>query len=250
MSKIISIDCFAELKKASDSFCKGEYKDVLFVFDLDLTLIKPVRDEALISSILAHESVLQRILDELSEEQQAELFNVAKGELCSMEENTSEILLSFKDAGARIIGLTAALTGRVSTEERFEKLRHKQCSSIGFEFSKVCDSDDFTLDLGQFRGNKPCYYNGIIFGNCCPKGASKGEILSLFLSYVNTLPTKIIFTDDSIEHVESVFQIISNDYPTIDILSIEYTKSQQLKSSTTEQQFYSYWSAWSKTLMN
>jgi hypothetical protein len=233
----------SDLRRAAEDFCDNDFSKTLFVFDLDLTLVKPLRAEASYASLFEYQHLIMDIVREFSDEQKDEFFNIgvtAEG-IVAVEDDTIDALRFFHDSGASVIALTAALTGDVGNFEMFEEFRYKQCVDLGLQFSDVCNEEKFAINLTEFRGNKPIYKNGIIFGNGVRGHIQKGDILGHFIPKMKFLPTKIIFADDLQENVESVFSVISNLYPGIKLLSARYTGGSISHGYTNESAFTSYW---------
>lgn len=72
----------------------------------------------------------------------------------------------------------------------------------------------------------PVFFKGIVFTNL----VSKGRSLELFLKHAKFNPKKIIFIDDQIENLESVFKFSSEN--NILFIGIEYTAASKINIQT------------------
>jgi len=103
------------------------------------------------------------------------------------------------------IALTAAfpneLQGRLMRQSIFDEL-----NSIGINFLIPVKTDDFfelkTLVVDKVSKSTPAFFRGILF--TAGVDNNKGQVLQAYLNTVGLTPDKIIFIDDSREHLDKV----------------------------------------------
>ena len=242
-SKIITLDSVSEISKKIHDFCKPDFRSTLIVFDLDLTLIRPVNNLASHGSMELHKDYINKSMQEFSKEQCDELFNIAicADEQAYMEDRTPWLVNDFLDKGASVIALTAALSGKVQEFERFEEVRKFTLDKLNLRFSDISKEKSFYLDeLDPFRGNYPIYYNGIIFGNGVRCKNTKGDILKSFLNRKIFTPEKIVFVDDVEKNVLDVANMIEEFG--IPFLSIRYDRHEKIPYEPVHfKEFKNFW---------
>lgn len=221
---------WGEIIPAIHAFVDGNWAETWFFFDLDETLVRP-ENPAL--SYRAFRTYWKDFAAELNNGREVTLEQeeaviaaaVVDTDLSFTEQETFPAIQSFQAKGAKVLALTATITGPLPPHEQFEVERCRQCRALGLHF------DDLLQDTRQwghfvpFRGQFPCYRDGILFANGAKDGSTKGQILCQFLKDIGTpLPKKIVFIDDTSIHVDSVAEELSTQFPEITSLCVEYTQ--------------------------
>lgn len=240
----ISLETIDDIAEHVAQFCDDYYEDVLCVFDIDQTLLKPADKIIADRYAPAYAEFLNALLAKLSLEQKDEMLNLAIAEsgLTFMEPNTLKFVNDLKRNGAAVMALTASLVGKVGKCPHFEMFRYQTFVEAGLRFSEHMTVEERVelTNLASFRHYYPVFYRGVLFGNGVRSPNSKGVLLVEFLKKCRIQLQKIIFIDDIKTHVDAVWKIFN---PTdLDILAIEYTQYQNmLPSSTHMKEFQKKW---------
>lgn len=246
---IVEAKSLVEMWPLLSNFIGSDWEETWFFWDLDETLVRPSNPVFIYATIKAYwPRFRQELTDQYgappSPEEEAALFNsaVIDTELQFVEPETMEAFKRIRSAGAKLIGLTATITGSLPPHDRFEVARARQCRKLGFAFSSFSPSSMEFSELATFRGNGTCYHQGILFANDAQPGADKGDVLCAFLDRVDApLPKKIVFVDDTVRHLQAVQDILPERYPGIAPLCIEYTHKKKRRVEVSEDDFLSAW---------
>jgi len=195
-------------------------KDRLVVFDIDQTLVVAAGHHDNWSNKKA-QVIWKPLLDKLS------LYMKATGDIGLwkklilspkrlLDPTVLSIIDDMKQKSAKIIALTAAVTGSVGSIRRFEDHRFNDLKSLDVDFSDTVRAyPDITItelshlkDSPMAQKNKnflkhPVFYKGILL----TAKYEKGEVLKAFLDKINWWPKKIIFIDDHLKYLKDVQRV-------------------------------------------
>ena len=205
-------------------------QNTLVIFDCDKTLF--TYQDALFhpnnSEVL--KKVLSYLKDKLDKEAIAELFIETRKQypIKLVNKNFPTVIQNLQAKGARVLLLTTHFAGKFRTMERIEDLRKAEISPFNFDFKKSWrDCPNFTFhDLPKVKDGitfYPKFDDGIIFA--CRN--EKGIILKHFLKHIPMRFSRIIFVDDKMKNIHSVFGACQE--LKIPCTCIEYTKVKNTK---------------------
>lgn len=155
----------------------------LIVFDLDETLITLEHGEHWIGHLCKHY--------EITEFKDIEVFYIGhaiQDEQHLLEAHAPHMIAQLQQQGNIVLALTARST------LPYVHHTYEQLLAVGINFSHI--ADNFTI----LAGRPALHYHGIISSG----DNNKGEILMRVLDYVQMQPTKIIFIDDKLHHLEAM----------------------------------------------
>jgi FMN phosphatase YigB (HAD superfamily) len=207
------IDSIAEVQDE----LKNASENVLFVFDIDETLIAPSNDIFYIRfrdindfdiSVIDFVNQLRSKLDVINHKTKDTYFlekitsaAFAASTFEPIEETTVEMIHYLQKKMVRVIALTSSSSGRCFHVENMKEWRHANLSEIGLDFSESFDIQEIEFDdMPPAYGSYPVFYRGIL----CAASNPKGKILATFLKKIEWKPSRIIFFDDDYENCKSV----------------------------------------------
>lgn len=224
-----------------------DHDQVLIIFDIDLTLIKAEHPAMCRPNIQKYSNSLKQLPSPLTAAQRDILLNLAiqKSRWSITEEETSYVVKSIIRKGAKVIALTASLSGKVGGIQQAEVWRFKNLKKIGFDFStsfpcnRCLHLHESSIHLERY----PTFYKGILFSNGNYKKNSKGEALLEFLKSVDFEPSYVVMVDDVRNNLKSVENTLAEHNPSIKFLGVEYTAGAQYKSQDiSARDFITFWS--------
>jgi len=197
---IISINSFNEAFNLINH-CNDK---TLITFDVDDTLIT-THDPLLVTlnypllfkiqTIISYPKLLFRSHFELVASaifSQAHFFPTEKSIISKIQQ--------LQNNNCKIIGLTSIETGSFGIIPSFEKWRAQMLHDFGIHFNNTFNTDIILDNLPQYRGNYPCFFEGIICTNQQPKGPS----LQALLEKIAFNPDAIISFDDDLDALKSI----------------------------------------------
>ena len=167
--------------------------NVLFIFDIDHTLIEPTQSigsthwERHLASRLIQQGFTHHEANIRAFHQWRTLQHLTQVQ--PVDPTIHQILNQIRSFGIQTMGLTAR-------DKTLSELTFDQLASVNLDqaFSLIGDSKDL-------RGNYPCHYHqGAVFCGFNKKDAG----LELFLNHVQLKPKKIVFIDDQQSHVDEL----------------------------------------------
>ena len=187
LGKIIEVNTIFEMNKY-------EGKNVLFLYDIDNTLVRPAQDFgsdqwffARYKSLAEELKSKERALDQaLSEWTAIQYLTKVK----EVEPKSAEQIALQQKKGLKIIGFT-------TRDLCLSRCTKKQLNSLNIDFSKSrpCDEDIY------FKNKNGVLYSDGILYTC---GTDKGDALFIFLNKIHYYPTKIVFINDKKSHLDEV----------------------------------------------
>lgn len=234
-ASILTLETIQAVCGATLEFSQDDTKGTLVVFDLDNTLVTPTDPALSLASLKAHRATLDALMEGFSKEQKEEVINYAlvASDVRPVEPETLDCFKTLQ-AQCPVIALTASLAGKVGDVPSFEAFRLRRLKKLGFVFSQdLCAERRFVLEVPSlaekfsretFRGHRPTYDHGIIFGHGSRE--EKGAVLLAFLHRVKAShrPRRIVFVDDSKTNVTAMAKALSE--AGIPHLCIHYTQVQ------------------------
>jgi len=180
----------------------------LIVFDIDEVLITtedhfshPYAEKVFLTQ-------MQHAFDNATSDQEREEIE-QKLSLCILspkriliEEESPALINSLQQRGAKVIGLTMCLTGSLGHISHIERWRLEHLRSLNINFTQSFSGIKHCIldNLKDHKKHTPLFEEGILFS----PGYNKGDVLKEFLHHINFKPSKVIFIDDLIGHLESV----------------------------------------------
>ena len=160
----------------------------LIIFDLDETLITLDHGEHWISEICK-----QYTVTDFEKTKYLYLWYVLREEHRLLEEHAAQLIVELQQRrGCKVIALTARHTAPLIAHTV------EQLAQLGIDFSRSGISNENFMIEGLFPLAR--YYKGIIFAG----SHNKGTVLMRVLDRLGITPTKIIFVDDKLHHLQSV----------------------------------------------
>ncbi|KKT01838.1 MAG: hypothetical protein UV79_C0004G0003 [candidate division TM6 bacterium GW2011_GWF2_43_17] len=192
-AQINKIECALELRQALEGLDLDQ--DVLFVFDIDETILvanNPKARSAWFGAMLAEQmKAAVTFVDAINETRR--LYRIAQ-EQTTLEAVDPELIQFINDLhqeGVRLIGLT-------SRSRELCDITPQQLAEVGLVgFGDATVRYELQLHPHEFP---LIFENGVFFTS----GAHKGLCLGRLLRELNWQPKTIIFIDDSYHHVEAV----------------------------------------------
>lgn len=112
---------------------------------------------------------------------------------------------ALQDKKVTVLGLTKMRTGRFGKIASLAQYRSNQLEKLGIHFDISYDQAiSFDQFIGEYEGF-PLVYRGIIMTN----DLDKGMVLNAFIDHLDYTPTQVIFFDDVLENVISVYDAMS-----------------------------------------
>lgn len=229
-------------------------KQLLVIFDMDLTLTMPRLPAFIYLTTPSYRDKLQRLLAPLSEPDKRKVLTLGLqvSEHRLVEQDTPSIIQAIQARHIKTIVLTASLTGQVNDETPMELQRFQKLHDLGITLESSYPQQKIVLDdLPTYNANCPVYYRGILCANGAPGTNIKGPVLVSFLQHVNYKPTAIIMIDDKIEHLNNVYQSLSELDPHIRFIGLEYVGAQaHIPQQISEDAFMAYWQGLINQVLN
>jgi hypothetical protein len=209
MPSIISahetISSFSEVQYILDSLGP----DDLVVFDVDDVLI--MQEDAILQK--EHSDTLHALLykhlvalDEKTQEKIISLLYM-DAKRCLIEPNVLHLITSLHERQIKTIALTATRIGSFSDVGSIQDWRIHDLQTLGIQFDQSFNQFPFfVLDEIHSDAPSPVFKSGILFSALY----AKGKVLEAFLKKVSFTPKTVVFFDDRIENVYSVFHEMKN----------------------------------------
>jgi len=109
------------------------------------------------------------------------------------------LIADLQKRGVPVLALTSMESGGCGAIESFPEWRRSTLLRLGVEFTVPFDDATFTM-LPQHRGTYPCLYKGAL----CTNQLDKGLVLAAFLDHFQMNPSRIVFFDDLMIHLQEV----------------------------------------------
>lgn len=204
VENIKNINRIIEIKKITD-ILNYVNQDSLVVFDIDNTLIQSVQEFGGQSHFF---STIKRFKKQgLKECDAIKKSSVAWTEFQdyisykTVEQKTVNVIETLKNKNIKSMALTA----------RWSALAKKTVGTL--KALKLAFDNNSFYDKEIKLGTISCLFKGILFTG---DEKEKGESLILFFEKINYIPKHVLFIDDSIDHVESVYKSLDkNNIPCV-----------------------------------
>lgn len=249
--QLLDVYEFTTIKETANTWLK-KYKasEILFVFDLDRTLIHPNHPATCLSGIAKFNKTYQEITGNLPKPKKELLqthvyfFNGS----CLVQDNIPSILSELEKDGVKSIVLTATRPGQLlNTGKLKEEVRFAQLKSLNIDFSRSftnCEKLSLT-DIQSSDNRNSLWYKGLLLSNGDDR---KGDTLVSWLRkfYGDPLTLKAVcFVDDTKGNLEGVEIALKKSFPMIEYIGIEYKAHLNLFSkpehTLTEKSFKDFW---------
>lgn len=109
---------------------------------------------------------------------------------------------SLQNRKIKVLALTAITSGQYSTINSLPVWRFHKLKQLDIDFTPAHFDNMIFDELVHEDGYHPALYNGIL----CTSPDSKANVLGSFLNRIPYTPSRIIFFDDSLSHIEGVAQ--------------------------------------------
>lgn len=233
------IEIISNLQKLEDYFKSYDpsQEETLLILDIDDVLIMPIDLICSSHNKKIFEEYLKPYLETLSEDKRMELLSIslAKRKIKTVDPQSPTILKNLAEKKVKCIALTNAWTGKYGIIPSLENLRIQELKNVGYDFSAAfphLPTKVFNELKSKDPNRFPVYKAGILWTCNLPKGM----MLKKFLQHASYKPSRIIFIDDKMRHIESVrqycqenninFQGLCYTAPTPSPLNIEIAKIQ------------------------
>jgi SAM-dependent methyltransferase len=222
-------------------------EDILVVFDVNMTLIRPQTPAATEASVKKYRAIFSKIRGDLNDEEQCTLVNlptkIGPQELVSPD--LPKFIAKLQSRNIQCIALSGSLTGSLGSIKNIESYYYHLFKKLNMDFSKPSGqvAEHIVLDnLKPFRNNFPTFYKGIILANIYYTGNTKGEVLVEFIKRLPRTPKIVVFIDDKREGSINLSIALKKSIPDMKVKTFQYT--QAVISSdriATEAEFEHYW---------
>lgn len=217
-------------------------EDVLYLFDIDQTLIEPTNPAAQFANIIKHKKIFFDL--KLRYSCFAPVMIGCEAMLHDhdiLDDGVFNLLTFLNEKNIRNLGFTATpnilVNGQDLREVRFQQLKKNNIS-----FEQHFPQQEIIFDSVNLLRKDPCLYKGIIFSNGDGVWANKGIVLQEFLKTLDKKPQCIIFCDDNLDNHLDVNQHLAIKNPDIDCYSIHFTKAMNMqRDEITEEEFEKIW---------
>lgn len=215
------------LKADNIGIIEKKLKDVdsesLVIFDCDnvLTTVKvgafSVRNQSFLKNYIKDEKVSK---DEFYDKIRLVLINETT---YIVNQRMVELVSSLYDKNIKHMVATAYSVRPLKDIPDPVKWRIENLHQMGYFFERSWLEKDFSLNVFGTDHN-PVFRDGVLFCDIFPKGLC----VQNFLEYIDWMPRKIIFIDDSLRNISSVGEFCEQNG--IEYVGIEYIESQYISS--------------------
>lgn len=217
---MVRIDRF---NSALEYFSKAD-ETTLVIFDVDNVLIVP-QDPYLQPKARVQFSNIYKELTKVLDEEHMFLFHhivAIKNKSQLVEPDILNIIQELQQYNVKIIALTGAKTGAVANIiPDVPSWRYNSLKNFGIDFSNTFPKKAQFKELkGDDVGNYPSFEYGIVYSYGSMN--SKGDVLKCAIKELNWLPKRIIFVDDRLEHINSVYSFLKQENPNIEFIGLHY----------------------------
>ncbi len=251
---------FATVKEVATNWLR-KYKasEILFVFDLDRTLIHPNNPATCLSNVTRFDKAYREIVGNLPK-QKKELIQTHvyffKGS-CLVQDNIPSLLKEIEAEGIKMIVLTATRPGQLlNTGKLKEEVRYNQLKSVNIDLSNSFKNCEKLLlnDIQTSDNRNSLWYKGLLLSNGDDrKGNTLISWLKKFYSDLSALKA-ICFVDDTKDNLEKVDMALKKNFPAIEFIGVEYKAHLNLFSrpehALTEKAFRGFWEQLIKEIDN
>lgn len=192
--------------------------------DIDFTLTRPTHPATDPGNFLKYAGVFKRMIREHALEVADVLCATALAEQQLMEANTAQLIDVIR-CHASVLGLTARYSGCFAGVD-FEAYTLGVLSMFGINLGDGAVGRVVLDDMPEHRGNKPVYYNGVLFCNG-DRGApvTKPQVLAAHLKSQAMDVKRIVVVDDVRKHLEDFDAFVSSEMPGVEFQGFYYLKA-------------------------
>jgi len=247
-SSVVVTNSIEDITKKIEKYLIGNKPDeILVVFDVNMTLIRPQNPAATKASIKRFRPLFTSTYRKLSPNEQITLINLptktGQQELVSPE--LPKFIGHYQAKGVKFIALTSSLTGALGDIKNIEAYYFQLLKKLGVDFSTSFPSMQESMQFKNFsayRDTYPSFYKGILFANISHEGPTKGQVLVEFLKTLPTQPKVIILVDDQREGSMDTAANVSHNFPNAKVKTFQYNQAILSSERTaTAEEFSSYW---------
>lgn len=147
-----------------------------------------------------------------------------------VDDNSIRLIQNLQHNKIPVIAFTAA-PSMIRGSEEPGVWRVEELLRYGFDFSQAFNDINFIEFPKQAdQEHYPLYCSGVLYSSF----HSKGDILKLFLQQIGLKPSKVIFVDDELKHVQSVVEAL--DKQGIPCVGIYYTAANETSCELNQEQ--------------
>ncbi len=229
-AEIISANSMDDIQKIIE---ESEEKNLLVVFDVDMTITQPNHPAAFYPSLITYKEIYKNIVDALTPEQKDLMSTLTLDQpQILVEENTPSVIANLQ-AKYKTIAFTAVLATQEAVDRRIKTL-----NILGIKFAQDIGDMNFS-DIKSHHGQHPLFRQGILFGNGEVHG--KGTIFCAFLKRLQSLPKMVVVIDDRKKHLEDIQKALSEHKIDLRFLGIEYKGAFARSGNITKEEFKDFW---------
>lgn len=146
-----------------------------------------------------------------------------------LDERSIDLIQYLQHNKIPVIAFTAA-PSKIHGVEEIGAWRVDELKQHGFDFSLAFPNLTFIeLPKNPSQQHLPLFKSGVLYSSF----HSKGDILIMFLQKIGFKPTKVVFVDDELKHVESV--VAALDQENIPCVGIHYTAANKAPCELNEE---------------
>jgi SAM-dependent methyltransferase len=253
---VVSTNSFEDIQQKIEKYVnKFGAENVLVVFDVNQTLMRPQNKAAWPQARKKFKKAWEKIVNPLSGEHQIIFFNL-RGRLGPQEiihKDSVTLVNDLQKRGVVTLGITSQSLGKVPGGKNGEMYTFETLKSMGIDFSKSFKELDDNLafgDFGSIHGLQAGYYKGIVFAGNNFRLSRKGKGLLYFLKKINFYPKAIIYVDNHRDSVAEVHRELKEYMPEIKLKAYEFIGDADEDITLEEEEFVGFWNEVLKSLPN
>ena len=232
--RIISIDSIQESKKYLDQLDEHS----LVLFDVDGVLTVPNEPALHHSNFGKFRHIYKELTASLAFDEKVNLKHFFIGGSSSLiEQEVKLVIESLQNKQIPTYAFTAAFPGRLQDDlEPFHTLRYQILKDLGIDFAINAIANFEFQTCASYKETFPGVHEGIVYAAGRVNG--KDEVLRAFLERLTQIE-KVLFFEDSSKHLDSVSTLLSEEYPSIELLGFDYRGKQYLPQKRIDEEEFS-----------
>lgn len=228
-----------------DVLNKHKAKDVLFVFDIDQTLIMSV--EPATHGQNRHKHNMRAYVKSLSKETFIIMLNLShfKEATKLVDIDAPDVIKNLQQKGIRTVACTASATGSFGAlTERMEVFRSQTLKDHGIDFSGTFPEvkDQTFLNIKGALGRSPAFFEGVLCSCGFAQDPMKGIAIVELLKAVHYTPKILVFVDDKELYLKDVEKALQQHLPNVQFIGIQFKGTMERKTQEISQEdFWAFW---------
>lgn len=228
-AEIISANSMDDIQKIIEN---TEEKDLLVVFDVDMTITQPNHPATFYTSLITYKEVYKNIVDALTPEQKNLMSTLTLDQpQILVEKNTPSVIANLQEK-YKVMGFTAALATPQVVCRRIKILKEL---GVYFNFTPTMWVSREPYDPKY----KSLFTKSILFGNGESHG--KGGVFCILLKHFKRIPSMVIMIDRSKKHLEDIQKALWEHKIDVRFLGMEYKGGFSRRVNITKEEFQDFW---------